>query len=150
MVPLLACCVELFTAYIAVVEGICWTAPLFLFHLWLDLILSLSFFSIKFSLFSHIRSKFSLQLFLVRMISFLMPCLSKASGKGCVALPAYKAIDGTPLILNRLTRRLPESLLLFDDFSLSTIDVHELLWKLTSFSLIIWKSISFWRFSYLL
>ena len=83
--------------------------------------------SVKFSLFSHIGSKFSLQLFLVRMISFLMPCLSKASGKACVALSAYKAIDGTPLILNRLTRRLPESLLLFDDFSLSTIDIHELL-----------------------
>ena len=55
-----------------------------------------------------------------------MPRLSKSSGECCVALPTYKAIDGTPLMLNRLTRRLPESLLLFDNFFLHTIDVNKL------------------------
>ena len=129
MVPLLACCIELFTAYIAVVDGICWTAPLFLFHLWLDMLLSLSFLSVKFSLFSHIRSKFSLQLFLMGMIYFLMSSLSKASCECFVALPAYKAIDGTPLLLNRFTSRLPESLLLYLRFFLSTIDGNKLKWK---------------------
>ena len=129
MVPLLACCVELFTAYIAVVDGICWTAPLFLFHLRFYLFLFLSFLSVKFSLFSHIGSKFSFQLFLVWMICFLMPRLSKSSGECCVALPTYKAIDGTPLMLNRLTRRLPESLLVYDDFFLPTIDELKMKWK---------------------
>lgn len=125
MVPLLACCVEFISTYVAVVERICWTASLFLFHLRLYLLLSLSFLSVKFSLFSHIRSKFSLQLLLVRMINFLMPRLSIASCECCVALATYEFVNSTPLMLNRLTRRLPESLLLFNDFFLPTIDVHE-------------------------
>ena len=139
MVPLLACSVEFLSTYIAVVELICWTAPLFLFHLRFHLLLSLSFLSVKFRLFFHIGRKFSLQLFLVRMISFLMPCLSKASGECCVALPTYKSIDSTPLLLNRLAGRLPKLVLLWYDLFIFTIELKYMktyIWLIIGFCFI--------------
>jgi hypothetical protein len=106
------------------VEGVRWATPGLLFLLLFSKFFPLSFCSVPFRLLSHVSSKFSLQLFLVRMIDFLMPGLSIPSGEGCVALPTDEFIDGGPLQIPCLAGRLPESLLLFGNLFLHTIDLH--------------------------